>query len=200
MIITLEQLKDITPSTSEEGLKTFLPHLNTYLPKYGIDTPIEVVSFLAQVLHESGGFKFMREIWGPTPAQLRYERDFSQPWPETIKGRRNWLATQLGNSFRGDGRKMAGVGPIQITGRFNLTRMSREMFGDLRLLQNPDILTTPEFGIQSACIYWTWRRLDRFDDDKSILEETIRVNGGKNGMVDRQKYFDRGLEVFGLNR
>ena len=178
MTLTADQLRRITPGTPIDRINVFLPHLNKYLPIYGIDTPVEVASFLSQVLHESGGFKWMREIWGPTSAQARYE------------GRRD-----LGNIYKGDGKKFMGRGPIQITGRANYTRMSKDMFGDNRLLHNPEILATPEYGIISSCIYWKWRNMDAIDDDLSIEEETKKVNGGYNGLDDRQKYFNRALKV-----
>jgi putative chitinase len=53
--------------------------------------------------------------------------------------------------------------------------------------------------VQSACIYWVWRKIDRFDDDKDIKSETKLVNGGTNGIEDRQKYFERACKVLGIN-
>lgn len=194
MIIKLSSLQKITPGTPVARLETFLPWLNHYLPIYGIDTKNEVASFLAQVLHESGGFKWLREIWGPTSQQLKYERDFTQAWPVTDKKHRNYLSSILGNSEKGDGKKMAGVGILQITGRANMKRMSIEMFGDERLLTKPEILATPQYSVASACIYWKWKKLDSVDDDLKILEETKAVNGGYNGLEDRQKYFDRAIK------
>lgn len=195
-IITIENMLKISPGTPRERMLTFIPHLQKYLPQYGIDTPIEIASFLSQVLHESGGFKWMREIWGPTKQQLRYERDFKRPW--NMHDERNKLAFVLGNSEKGDGRLFAGRGPIQMTGRNNYKRLSLEMFGDDRLLRNPELIASPEYGIQAACIYWKWRNMDAIDDDLSIKEETKRVNGGYNGLEDRQKYFERALLVFGI--
>lgn len=195
MTLTPDTLKQISPGTPLDRCAEFTPHLNKYLPQYGIDAPVEVASFLSQILHESGGLKYLREIWGPTAQQNRYERDPAQPWPGP-RGGRNWLAYALGNEFKGDGKKFAGKGPIQITGRSNFARMSRDMFGDNRLLDNPDILATPEFGIQSACIYWKWRNMDAVDDDTDIKTETKRVNGGFNGLDDRQRYFDRCRLIF----
>ena len=173
-MITADQLKRISPGTPLSVCETFVPHINNYCPKYGIDTPVELASFLSQVLHESGGFKWMREIWGPTKAQLRYE------------GR-----SDLGNTVAGDGKKFMGRGPIQITGRSNYARMSKDMFGDERLLDTPELLVQPEYGIWSACIYWGWRKLDITDDDNSIDKETKAVNGGYNGLEDRKAYFER---------
>jgi putative chitinase len=198
MQITIEQLQRISPSTPRPRLLTFLPHLNYYMPQIGIDTPIEVASFLAQIFHESGGFKWLREIWGPTSAQLRYERDFKSRYPERVRGQRNWLATQLGNEFKGDGKLFMGRGLIMITGRFNYRRMSMDIFGDERLLRTPELLATPQYAVQSATIYWKWRSLDKHDDDKNIRPETLLVNGGYNGMEDRQAYFDRACIVFSI--
>lgn len=177
-MITIEQLQKIATSAKKETLEMYLPHINTLCPKYGIDTKNELASFLSQVLHESGEFKWMREIWGPTATQLRYE------------GRKD-----LGNVIKGDGKKFMGRGPIQITGRSNYRWISQEIFGDDRLLDKPDLLTTPEYGIQSACIYWEGRGLDAHDDDLVILRDTKLVSGGTNGLADRQKYFDRAISV-----
>jgi putative chitinase len=68
--------------------------------EFEVTTPLRQAAFLAQLAHESGQFRFMEEIWGPTPAQRRYE------------GRRD-----LGNIQPGDGFRYKGRGPIQITGR-----------------------------------------------------------------------------------
>lgn len=178
MTLTKEQLKQISPSTPDSRIDTFIGHLNAYMPLYGIDTPNEIASFLAQVLHESGGLKWLREIWGPTLAQSKYE------------GR-----ADLGNNVKGDGKKFMGRGLMQITGRANYQRMSKDMFGDERLLQTPDLLSTAQYAVQSACIYWKWRKMDLIDDDFDIRAETKKVNGGYNGLADRQQYFDKAIEV-----
>jgi len=173
-MITADQLKRISPGTPIDTCNKFVPFINKYCPLYKIDTPIELASFLSQILYESGGLKWMREIWGPTKAQNGYE------------GRKD-----LGNTVAGDGKRFMGRGPLQITGRNNYTRMSKDMFGDDRLLKTPEILATPDYGIWSACIYWGWRNLDAVDDDNSIERETKLVNGGYNGLTDRKAYFER---------
>lgn len=86
----------------------------------------QVAYVLATAWHESGRYRYMREIWGPTPAQLRYE------------GRKD-----LGNTRKGDGKKFMGRGFCQITGRRNYQDWSRRLGLDLvkepQLAEKPDI-------------------------------------------------------------
>ena len=83
---------------------------------------------LATAWHETGAYKYMREIWGPTPAQKRYE------------GRKD-----LGNTVAGDGKKFMGRGFVQITGRRNYTDWSRRL--GLDLLKEPQLAEQPEMAV-----------------------------------------------------
>lgn len=84
---------------------------------------------LSTAYHETGAFKYMREIWGPTPAQKRYE------------GRKD-----LGNVVRGDGRRFMGRGFVQITGRRNYTDWSKRL--GLDLLKEPQLAEQPAIAAQ----------------------------------------------------
>lgn len=86
--------------------------------RFGIDTELRVCHFLAQVAHESGTGRWLKELWGPTPAQSRYE------------GRKD-----LGNTQPGDGFRFRGG--IQLTGRFNYEKYSQAIYGDDRAVRNP---------------------------------------------------------------
>jgi len=79
---------------------------------------------LATAWHETGGYRYMREVWGPTAAQKRYE------------GRKD-----LGNVQKGDGKKFLGRGFVQITGRRNYTDWSKRLGVDL--LKEPQLAEHP---------------------------------------------------------
>lgn len=84
---------------------------------------------LASAYHETGAYKYMREIWGPTAVQRRYE------------GRKD-----LGNTVAGDGRKFMGRGFVQITGRRNYTDWSKRL--GLDLLKEPQLAERPEIAVK----------------------------------------------------
>ena len=174
-MLTESNLRSLIPGLPKNG-DVFLPHLQKYLPMYGINTPLRLCHFLAQVGHESGGFRWIREIWGPTDAQKRYE------------GRND-----LGNVQVGDGKKFMGRGLVQVTGRANYASMSQHIFKDARLLDTPQLLEVPEYAVQSACYFWQSRRLNELADagtsTAAITKVTRRINGGTNGLDDRISRF-----------
>lgn len=156
----------------------------------------EIAMWLAQCGHESASFGRCRELWGPTPQQERYERDFAQPWPligmtgdELTAARytRNRLAFLLGNDAAGDGSKYRGHGPIQITGKYNHERCGKRLGIDL--VTAPSIIATdPLQGARSACWFWRENKLHRFPTD--VAAATRVINGGLTGLQDRLKRYE----------
>jgi predicted chitinase len=179
-MLTEAQLRAIMPHLPASKAALFLPHLNEAMSQYGIASMMRTAAFVAQLAHESGEFRWMEEIWGPTPAQRRYE-------PLTDLSRR------LGNTDSGDGKRFKGRGPIQLTGRANYLR-----FGDLLgidLMTAPEQAAAPEAAFRVAALYWKSRGLNELADAENFREITRRINGGFNGLADRQKYFERAKAV-----
>jgi putative chitinase len=139
----------------------------THLPAYGIDASApRLAAFLGQCCHESGGWRYMREIWGPTETQQRYE------------GRRD-----LGNNQPGDGHRFMGRGMIQITGRANYADMGHRL--DLDLTGNPALAEQPDTAVWTACQFWKSRGLNDLADRGDTVGITRRINGGTNGLAER---------------
>jgi len=179
-MVTQEELGQIMPNVKSAILAQYHPFLMAALAEFEINTYLREAMFLAQIAHESGEFRFMRELWGPTAAQLRYEPPSS-------------LAAQLGNTQKGDGKRYMGRGVIQLTGRANY-----KIYGDALgqdFVNNPDLVATPNFAFRTAGLYWKKRNINEPSDRRDIRLATKLINGGFNGLEDRQKYYDRALMV-----
>lgn len=156
-----------------------------------INSPIRAADWIAQTGHESLGLFYGNEVWGPTDAQKTYERDFSQPWGPTLKrGDRNFKAWNLGNDQAGDGRRFAGHGPIQITGKANHIRTRddlRKLMGDVvpDFEFRPEELAKPRWGALGSAMFWKRNNLNAYADKGDFVGQTERINGGRNGWDDR---------------
>jgi len=180
MIILSKTLTQITGQPATANGASMLIGLDLRGPAAGLDRPHRLAHYLAQLLHESGGFKYDRELWGPTPAQKRYD-----------------TRTDLGNTpaADGDGFLFRGRGPIQITGHDNYAAFTRWV-RQFRVtapdfVADPDaILTDPWEGL-GPIWYWETRKLNTYADANDIEMITRRINGGLNGYQDRQQWYVR---------
>ena len=175
MPITEQQLLQILPNAGRNA-GVFVPVLNTAMSRYGIVGTPRAAAFIAQVGHESGQLRFVREIWGPTAQQAGYE------------GR-----TDLGNTVKGDGSKYRGRGLIQITGRANYAACGEAL--GLDLLSKPELLEQPQYAAMSAAWFWSTKGLNTLADQGDFVKITRRINGGINGQADRQALYEKALKV-----
>lgn len=183
-MITDAQLQQVMPALPQAKRQLYLPHLIAAMQAHSIDTPLRCAAFVAQLAHESGEFRWMEEIWGPTPAQLRYEPPSD-------------LAAELGNTQAGDGKRFKGRGPIQITGRFNYAKYGGLLGCDL--LADPALAATPEVAFATAGLFWQSNGLNELADARQFVAITRRINGGTNGLADRQMYYERAKSVLGTD-
>lgn len=172
-----------------------------------LNTTLRLAHYLGQVGHESLAFRYSREIWGPSAAQKRYERDFSAPWPNkppVTKAERsfyaaNRLAYTLGNLRAGDGIRYMGRGDLQTTGRGNYQRLTKRLRA--RGIDCPDFEADPAKLEQSPWIalagadFWVMRNLNQWADLDDLYTLTKRVNGGTNGIAHRQAIKTAALTV-----
>jgi putative chitinase len=171
MKITPQLLQQATGCTPENASKYAEP-LDQACAAYAINTPARVAAFLGQLAHESGSLRYVEEIWGPTPAQARYE------------GRMD-----LGNTKDGDGFFYRGHGLIQITGRYNHARvrdrLRKRWPGAPDFETTPSALTHPTWAARSAADYWDEHNLNLLADAGDNFGITRKINGGENGLADR---------------
>lgn len=171
MILTAAQLRDCCQCSLVRAA-AWLPHINETLRVYQVSTPVRVAAFLAQISHESARLLHASEIWGPTPAQVRYE-----------------VRTDLGNTQPGDGSRYRGRGLIQTTGRANYraTTAGLRQHGAPDFEVQPVMLSNPRWAALSAGWYWHSRGLNALADAGQFDAITKKINGGNNGEADRRE-------------
>ena len=165
--LKLEKLKGVIP----DGVIKQIPETAS---KFNITTNLRLAHFLSQCAHESGNFKYTKEL-GDDAYFQKYE------------GRK-----ALGNTQPGDGSKFKGRGFIQLTGRVNYENFSKFCGEDC--VSNPDLVST-KYPMMSAAYFFDknklWSICDGGSDDETVKLLTKRINGGYNGLEDRQKKFDK---------
>ena len=183
-MITQDVLQSATGSTPQLAAM-YLPYFNAVLDKYGINTQPRILAFLSQVGSESGGLKYAEEI----ASGAAYE------------GR-----SDLGNTSPGDGMKYKGRGMLEITGRANYGNVSNALGVDF--VNNPQLLASPQYAVESAAWWWNNAGLNDIADTMDVslpLTDpananafnaiTKKINGGYNGLADRQSRWMSGQGV-----
>ena len=179
MPISKQQLLRILPNAGQSA-GVFIAVLNTAMVRYQIVGTLRQAAFIAQVGHESGQFRYVREL-GSDQYLSKYDTGS--------------LAKRLGNTEEvdGDGQKYRGRGLIQITGRSNYMACGEAL--GLDLVKRPELLEAPEHACMSAAWFWATKGLNTQADAGQFDRITQRINGGQNGAADRQALYARALKV-----
>lgn len=164
LIITDDLLRRIDPNVKQNYAST----LSTAMAAGAINTPRRIAAFLAQILHESGSFRFMREIASG----------------EAYEGRKD-----LGNTQPGDGPRYKGRGFIQITGRANYRQAGKDL--GVPLEASPELAERPDLAARLAVWFWTTRKLNAKADAGDFVGITRAVNGGTRGLESRTALYER---------
>jgi putative chitinase len=167
-MLAIEDLQEICPGVPAERLERFVEPLNEAMDEFEISNAARQSAFLAQLAHESGGFRYVREIASG----------------QAYEGR-----SDLGNIEPGDGPRFRGRGLIQITGRANYRDCGAAL--GLDLLAEPGLLELPRNAARSAGWFWKRHGLNELADIGAFERITRRINGGTNGLPDRLAYYAR---------
>jgi putative chitinase len=191
------------------GLATrWFPHLEATFAEFGITSPMEQAMFIAQVGHESAGFTATAESFNYSVAGLQSTfgkrltaeqcKMLGRQREETVvpENRQAAIAnlvygSRMGNKGPSDGWKYRGRGLIQITGLDNYRACSTGVKTDLLLV--PELLEKDEYAMRSAGWFWKSRNCGKYAGD--VERVTLLINGGKNGLADRQERFERARQV-----
>lgn len=164
----------VTSKKSTPGGQYGESSLLAAMSRAGIVDPTERAMFLAQMAHESGNFRYDEEIASG----------------QAYEGR-----SDLGNTQPGDGVRYKGRGYIQLTGRANYRDYGNRLGVDLE--NNPDLAKDPNIAADIAIAYWQ-QRVDRNAARAGDVRTVTRnINGGLNGLADRQNKFDKYMKEKG---
>ncbi len=208
MQITEQQLRRAVPSVSSTNLPSFVKTFNEYAEKFGINTPLRVVHFLAQVFHESDNLRRREE-------NLNYSADgLLKVFPKYFKSRTEALAYAHkpqaianrvyasrmgnGNEASGDGWRFKGRGYIGTTGRANYQAYAKSEFCKGDLMAHPEWLAQAPGDLKSALFFWYKNGLNALADKDDVNAVTKRVNGGYNGLANRGYLLRRFRKEFGV--
>jgi putative chitinase len=160
---------------------------------FGITSPFAVTAFLANMGHETLGLVYAEEVWGPTSAQMRYEPPSD-------------LATKLGNTAPGDGKRYRGRGPTQLTGASNYRRVGPDLKAALPHLAasvpdfhaQPDMAATPRWAWYIAAQFFKSRGCVQLAEAGDFDGVCKRINGGVNGLADRKQRYIAANTAIGI--
>lgn len=148
--------------------------------------------YAAQVGHETLSLIYDGELWGPTAQQKKYDPASGSD-----------LSRDLGNTQPGDGYRYRGRGRIQLTGAANYGAFSRWAHGRGlvpaadHFVRHPDLVADAPWRDLAAAWYWTVARpgINPAADRGDVREVTRLINGGANGLADRQDRYTDALRL-----
>jgi putative chitinase len=206
-IHVIDTVRRVAPRAHESYLEA-LRRGDALFEEHGITTPLRMAHFLAQALHETGGFRILRENMNYSRSRLveifgvgRHSAAVTAAEAEVLAGRPEAIAErvyglgnprkarELGNTSAGDGFRYRGNGVLQTTGCGNHRRMGDACGVDFE--GNPELVTDPAHALKPALSEWTQHGLNDFADSNDIRTITRRINGGFNGLSDREAWFDK---------
>lgn len=204
-LVTADMLRAVTtPELADKWVNA----LNETCEEFGIDTPYRIAGFISNVAHESAGFKFVKEnlnysaaslmrVWSSRFPTLEIAQAYAMQ-PEKIANRAYADRMGNGNEASGDGWKFIGRGLIQLTGKNNYVAYSLACDNDA--LQRPEIVELPTYAAESAGWFWNVNKLNTLADAQDVVGMCKRINGGTNGLDDRQMKYAKIMEWYLLNK
>lgn len=170
-IVSIKQLNSIgwkNVSVSQ------ITDLNNCLKRFNITTIQRLRHFISQCSYESGCGLYTKEV----------DPGYKYEWRK-----------DLGNVYPGDGPKFKGAGYIQLTGRSNYQKFTNYL-GDQNIMNGVDYVAAT-YPWMSAGFWWYSNNMNLLCDSRASVEVITKVvNGGYNGLSERQRYYDICVNVF----
>jgi putative chitinase len=203
--VTVANLQKLAPGAKKELCQAVVDNWSA-AETAGINTPLRVQHFMAQLATETG-FRSINESLNYSPEGLRAtfsktrisDADCSRLG--RVPGRKanqeaianlvyggTWGKKNLGNTQAGDGWLYRGSGFIQTTGRENFQKAGHE--GD------PETLRTPAPGFLAAVSYWTQRGCNISADQNDVKGVRGRINPALHALDKAKDFLKQAKTIF----
>lgn len=167
-------LRYVVPHLTQKQAEKIAGGLTEAFKSFAINTPLRAAAAVAQMAHESDGFRVSEEYASG----------------QAYEGRKD-----LGNTQPGDGKRFKGRGRIMVTGRGNYAAVSKAMGVDF--VRHPERLGVSPWSEVSSAWWWSSHGCNQLADGgyKKFTALTRRINGGTTGLADRLRYYRRARKV-----
>lgn len=199
MLITADILKKIVPAASGKAAD-IAALINEICPKYGINNADILHEFIAQLAHESMSFNCRNELLNYSAGRLLqiFPKYFTGATAAAYAGKADMIANKVyagrlgnGDEKSGDGFKFRGGGFIQLTGK-DIWAAYAKYIGKTLDETIQLVRTSDRYALDSACwVFSIEKKLNPLAVNDLFVTITKRINGGTNGMADRQAFYDR---------
>lgn len=195
---------------SNDALNEFVASFNQWNEVFKINTSLRIAAYLSQVLYESAFLSAKTENLNysadgllktfPKYFKNRAEAEAYARQPEKIANKVYANRYGNGNEASGDGWRYRGRGLIQLTFRSNYEEFSKYDLCTEPVLKNPDKVATYPLDQVAAMWYWEKKKINEPADRGDTTEVTKRVNGGTNGLAQRNVIYRRLIREFGIKK
>lgn len=204
-ICTGAQLQKIVPNMSKDRAEKISDDMVNILPYYGIYNKAVLPDFIAQIAHESSGFrvrsesmnyssKRMMQVW---PSRFKTIKS-TIPYVNNPKALANFVYNgRMGNRIgTDDGWENRGAGYIMTTGRDMAIKQSN-YFGIGSPEKMMQMIRDEDYWAMSSAgwLFAIEKKLITYAYADDIATITNRINGGTIGLKDRTDYFKIANEV-----
>lgn len=191
---------------SGSNIDQWVDELNRVASVYEIDANLQrLTMWLAQIAHESGKFTQLEENLNYSAERLLvvFPKYFNEEQSVQYARKPKLIASRVyanrygnGDEASGEGFLYRGRGLIQITFKSNYRNFGRAIGREDEIVSYPDMLAAIPEACESAGWFFKAHGCNELADAGDFRGVTRKINGGLNGLADRQALWDQAKQVF----